>query len=314
MFQRPSLRWPITLGVTMIVLVVFLTVGWVLLSVFGAHWTLLAVGAVALAFMLTGVIYYLVLTIGAVNLSRRQSNFMDSVTHELKSPIASLKLYLQTLNLRKVSDDERENFYHHMLEDVERLDALINHLLVAARVERTPEPGENAPLDLMPLLERVGETVRKRYRKSPESFTFDLEPCVIESPQLDVEVIFQNLIDNAVKYGGDPTEVHISLRRSDQNEAIVEVRDNGRGIPRPMRRKIFQRFVRLVFELQRDTAGTGLGLYIVNTLVNRLRGKIRITDPESGTGTIFEVVLPALDEQPSKPPKKPAETDLAAAE
>lgn len=295
MFQRPSLSWPISLGVIMIVLVVLLTVGWILLSVFGAHWTLITIGAVALALMLTGTIYYLVLTIGTVNLSRRQTNFMDSVTHELKSPIASLKLYLQTLNLRKISDEERENFYQHMLEDVERLDDLINHLLVAARVERAPKPGEGETLQLQEVLRKCGESVAKRYRQPIDAMTYALEPCTIVAPRIDVEVIFHNLIDNALKYGGDPPEVHISLACSNNNEAVIRIQDNGRGIPRAMRQKVFQRFVRLVIELQRDATGTGLGLHIVDTLVTRLRGKIRVQDRETGTGTVFEVKLPAVE-------------------
>ena len=95
MLERRSLRWPIFLGVTLIVLLVALTVGWVLLSVFAAHWILLTVGTLLFVVVLTGVIAYLTLTVKAINLNQRQSNFIDSVTHELKSPLASLKLYLQ---------------------------------------------------------------------------------------------------------------------------------------------------------------------------------------------------------------------------
>src|SRR5688500_12483103 len=146
MFERKSLKLPITLGVVMIVLLVLLMVGWVLLAVFGAladdqraglYWALLSIGSTVLVFVLVGVVMYLTLSIKAINLSRRQSNFIDSVTHELKSPIASLKLYLQTLNRRKLSAEEQESFYKFMLEDVERLDSLINHLLDAARMDRS---------------------------------------------------------------------------------------------------------------------------------------------------------------------------------
>src|SRR5690606_32695313 len=135
-----------------IVLLVVLIVGWVVLTVVpvvtgegsaGLYWTLLAVGAVLLAFVLVGVVMYLVLTIQAVNLNQRQSKFIDSVTHELKSPIASLKLYLQTLNRRQLTPEEQHDFYRYMLEDVERLDSLINHLLDAARLERKPQEGED---------------------------------------------------------------------------------------------------------------------------------------------------------------------------
>src|SRR5687767_14374620 len=137
MFERRSLSWPITLAVLMIVTIVALAVGWVLLVMVGTtidglasfFWTWLPIGSAMLIFVLVGVVLYLTLSIKAINLTRRQSNFIDSVTHELKSPIASLKLYLQTLNRRHLSADEQETFFRDMLEDIERLDQLINHLL-----------------------------------------------------------------------------------------------------------------------------------------------------------------------------------------
>ena len=133
MFERRSLKLPITLGVLMIVSVIALTVGWVLLAATGAstdsrwaplYWTLLTVGTAFLAFVLVGVVMYLTLSVQAINLNRRQSNFIDSVTHELKSPLASLKLYLQTLGRSQVSPQEQADFVRFMLDDVERLDSL----------------------------------------------------------------------------------------------------------------------------------------------------------------------------------------------
>ena len=119
MFERWSLRLPITLGVTMILLIIALIVGWVLVTagiIAGLSWTLLSVGTIFLGIVLAGVITYLTLSIKAINLSRRQSNFIDSVTHELKSPIASLKLYLQTMDKREVSDQERSTFHRYMMD------------------------------------------------------------------------------------------------------------------------------------------------------------------------------------------------------
>ncbi|MEZ6090381.1 MAG: histidine kinase dimerization/phospho-acceptor domain-containing protein [Pirellulaceae bacterium] len=149
MFERRSIKWPIILGVVMILLVVALTIGWVVLTVIGGlkdpesapiYWASLSVGAVLLVCILAGVIVYLTVTVKAINLNQRQSNFIDSVTHELKSPIASLKLYLQTLGRRQVTDAQRQDFHRFMMEDVERLDNLINHLLDAARLDREAEP------------------------------------------------------------------------------------------------------------------------------------------------------------------------------
>src|SRR5688572_1365132 len=154
MFERRSLKLPITLGVLMFVALAALLIGWIVLSSFGIwsdasraglYITLLSIGSTLLTLAIVGTALYLTLSIKAINLSRRQSNFIDSVTHELKSPIASLKLYLQTLNRRQVTAAEQEIFLKDMLEDVERLDQLINHLLDVARLEKdraTTQPEE----------------------------------------------------------------------------------------------------------------------------------------------------------------------------
>jgi two-component system phosphate regulon sensor histidine kinase PhoR len=115
MVPRRSIRWPVTLGVVLIVLVVALTVGWVIVNIYAAlqstypavYWAVLAIGATLLLLVLVGVIFYLVLTVKAIRLNQRQSNFMDAVTHELKSPIASLKLYLQTMTRHQVSVEQQ---------------------------------------------------------------------------------------------------------------------------------------------------------------------------------------------------------------
>lgn len=298
MFERRSLRWPITLGVIMIVLLVLLIVGWVLMAWFsvlsaGVSWTLLSIGAVFLVFVLVGVVMYLTLSIKAINLSRRQSNFIDSVTHELKSPIASLKLYLQTLDRHRVSPEEQASFCKFMLEDVERLDTLINHLLDAARLDKQQPPAELEDVELGGVLRRCADEVCLRYHVSPDVVQLDIQPCVVRSTSMDLALVFRNLIDNAVKYAADENpNVLVTLRAASPSLVVVRVADNGRGISPVQRRKIFGRFVRLGSELERDKPGTGLGLYIVRTLVDRLRGRIRVRDREGGPGTEFEVQLP----------------------
>ncbi|MDX1943776.1 MAG: HAMP domain-containing sensor histidine kinase [Pirellulaceae bacterium] len=302
MFERRSLRWPITLGVVMIVLVVLLIVGWVVLAAFGLvadyeratfYITLLSLGATFLTLVLVGVVMYLTLTIKAINLSRRQTNFIDSVTHELKSPIASLKLYLQTLNRRPVSPEEQADFYRYMLEDVERLDSLINHLLDAARLEKDRTPPELVDVELAGVLRGVAETVCQRQQVPLEIVTLELTPCIVRAAPVDLELIFRNLIDNAVKYASDENpQVEIVLLAESDGQVRVRVSDNGPGIPAKYRRKLFGRFMRLGSELERAKPGTGLGLYIVRTLVKRLGGTIRIESRDRGTGTTFEVSLP----------------------
>lgn len=313
MFERRSLKLPITLGVTMIVLLVVLTVGWVLLSLFGAsheganaplYWTLLSVGSVFLVFVLVGVVLYLTLSIKAINLTRRQSNFIDSVTHELKSPIASLKLYLQTLNRRPVTPEQRDDFQRVMLEDVERLDHLINHLLDAGRVEKSPQPSEFEDVELTGLLKQCAALVCARRRVPESTVQLSLTPCIVRARAADLHMVFGNLIDNALKYSGPDPRIEITARLHGRL-VTIDVRDYGPGIPVAERRRIFGRFVRLGLELERKQTGTGLGLYIVRTLVRRLRGTVRVRDPEpgSGSGTVFEVKLPvqALTNAPTSP-------------
>lgn len=300
MFLRRPLGWPISLAIVMIVVLVALTVGWILLAFWGAqysdqfkgiYYTMLCVGSALFVLMVVGVVIYLVLTIKAINLNRRQSNFIDSVTHELKSPIASLKLYLQTLNIRSVPEEERAKFYSDMLEDVERLDDLINHMLAAARMERSAED-EQEPVDLSELLDGCIVIVCARYRVPLDTVQKELRPVTVLARRVDLELIFCNLIDNAIKYSGAPPEVMVRCHDDQAGAALVSVIDNGPGIPRKLRSKVFGRFVRLIPELERDKPGTGLGLYIVRTLVRRLRGRVRIKSPDTSAGTEFQVRLP----------------------
>jgi len=301
---RRSLSLPITLAVVMIVLLIVLTVGWVLLAVFGAYsakespavyWVALSLGTVFIGLLLLGVVLYLVLSIKAINLTRRQSNFIDSVTHELKSPIASMKLYLQTLSRRQLSQEEQSDFYRFMLEDVERLDLLINQMLDAGRLESGRTDGEVEDVRLDDLLRHCAEAICLRYRVPVETVRLDLRPCIVSARPIDLDVVFRNLLDNAVKYAGAEPLVEVALESLPEETVQVSIADNGRGIPHNLRRKIFGRFVRLGLELQREKPGTGLGLYIVRTTVKRLRGKVRVHGRDEGPGTVFEVQLPSKE-------------------
>jgi two-component system phosphate regulon sensor histidine kinase PhoR len=302
MLLRRSTRWPITLGVVLIVLLVVLTVGWVIVSASaalksehsGVYWTLLAIGSTFFALVLVGVVLYLVLSVKAIRLNQRQSNFIDAVTHELKSPIASLKLYLQTLNRHQVTVEQQADFQKFMLEDLERLDDLIDHLLDAARTEHSELAPEAENVSLDELLARSARLACERYHLPEETIQLRLEPTRVHARPADLEIIFRNLLDNALKYSGDKPQIEVETHRDDPAQATVRIGDNGPGIPVKLRRKIFGRFVRLGSELERKTAGTGLGLYIVRTLVKRMGGKVQVRNKPDGSGTIFEVVLPIV--------------------
>lgn len=299
MFERRSLKLPITLGVTMIVTLVVLIVGWILLAVFGAmresqyapaYWTVLTIGSALFVLVLVGVVTYLVLSIKAINLHRRQSNFVDSVTHELKSPIASLKLCLQTLRHRTVSDEERETFVGYMLQDVERLDSLISHLLAAGNIDSGSREAGIEIVDLESLIREIGASACQRHGLPEDTVRMQLESCQIATNRIDMDMIIRNLVDNAVKYGGSPPEVQIELTRTGDGTRLL-IDDNGEGIPRSQRGRVFGRFVRLGSELERKQKGTGLGLYIVRTLVDRMGGTISVSD-SSLSGARFSLWFP----------------------
>ena len=301
MLVRRSLHLPITLAIVMIAILAVLTVGWVLLAVFGAlantrfaglNWTLLSVGTTFIALLLVGVIMYLGLSVDAINFTRRQSNFIDSVTHEFKSPIASMKLCLQTLNRHQVTPEEQASFYQFMLDDLDRLDLLITQVLEAGRLDTESACDEREDVVMGALLRDCARTVCLRYRVPPETVHVDAQDCIVRARRVDLEIIFRNLIDNAIKYAGPEPRVKIELMADQRGRALARISDNGRGIPPRLRRRIFRRFERLGTELERERPGTGLGLYIVQALVRRLGGRVRVLDGENSPGAVFEVRLP----------------------
>ncbi|HEY1599612.1 MAG TPA: HAMP domain-containing sensor histidine kinase [Pirellulales bacterium] len=308
MLTRRSLGWPITLGVVMIVLLVALTVGWILVvvvaatrtSASGYWWAILAVGTTFLALVLVGVVLYLLLSIKEIRLNQRQSNFIDSVTHELKSPLASLKLYVQTLSRRNVTEEQRVDFHRFMLDDLERLDSLINHMLDTARLNLAPPTDETADVELSSVLERCATTACLHYRLADDTVKLELTPAVVLAPPMDVEVVFRNLIDNAIKYSGEKPEVIVQSWVAGGGNVVTRIIDNGPGIPINMRQKIFGRFFRMGSELERSKPGTGLGLFIVRTLVKRMRGKINVRSRGGQSGSVFEVELPGRELTPQQ--------------
>jgi signal transduction histidine kinase len=309
MLERRTLRAPITLGVVMIVLVVVLAAVWILGNVLlptggsgPLFWAILALGVVLLAGVLAGVIAYLTLTVKAFNLNRRQSNFIDAVTHELKSPIASLKLYLQTMDRRSVDEQQRQDFHKIMLEDVERLDLLINHLLDAARIERGVEPAPEEQIRLDQLLAQCGSATCIRYQLPGETVKIDSPEVTVQSRLVQLEILFRNLIDNAVKYGGAPPHVDVRVKTAADQHVTISISDNGAGIPANQRRKVFGRFIRLGNELERSTPGTGLGLYLVRNVIKEIDGTIRVSDRGDESGTEFEVTLGGVIPQPAASP------------
>lgn len=290
---RTKLRLPITLGVVLMTLNVAMLIGWIVMQVQASGWGALIVGVVIFALILVGLSFYLVLMIKEVRLNQRQANFVDSVTHELKSPIASLKLYLETLEMRPVSDEQRAKFYRVMDQELERLDHLITQLLEVGRIDAIGEQSEPEDILVDSMLRRCGGAACAHHkREEAETITYDIPAAVLYARPLVVETVFRNLMDNAIKYAGDPPRVEVSVRVTDRGRVVTRIADNGDGVPPELRKRIFGMFFRAGSELTRRQKGTGLGLYIVNSLVRQMKGRVSVHDRPGQSGSVFEVDLP----------------------
>lgn len=275
---------------------VTLMVCWIIVFTAGASWTALALGVVLFTLILVGMSLWLVLTLKEIALNNRQANFVDSVTHELKSPIAALQLSLETVRMRQLTPEQRDQFYSMMERELHRLDQLINQLLEVGRLDAIGENEVIEEIELEPLLREcaAGACAVHKNRLS-EVFTIKVPPIRIRARRLVLRMIFSNLLDNAVKYGGDPSRVEVSALLSTGGRTYVRVSNNGPGVPYEDRKKVFQIFYRGGSELQRRTKGTGLGLFIVSTLVKQLKGRISVDDRDDGQpGCTFTVDLPGV--------------------
>ncbi len=298
--KRSTIHLPITLSVSLMALNVTLMVCWIVLLAKEARWTALTVGVVTFTLILAGLSVWLVLTIKEIRLNHRQANFVDSVTHELKSPIAALQLYLQTLQMRTLDDRKRDEFHAVMAAELRRLDQLINQLLEVGRLDAVGEHEQPEDVPLEPLLHSSAAAACTHHKCGLEEvFTFRVPPVSLHARRIVLDLIFSNLMDNAVKYGAEPPEVLVEVVPWGTDQVRVRIANNGARIPWDERKKVFRIFYRGGSELERRRKGTGLGLYIVHTLVKKLKGRITVHDRLDGnSGCVFQVELPGRVDPP----------------
>lgn len=291
--KRSHLKLPIWTSVVLASLNITLMVVLIIQLGNEQRWLALILGTLALGISLFGITFYSFLTIKEIQLNRRQSNFVDSVTHELKTPIAALRLYLDTLLLRDLNKDDRKEFYQTMETELERLDQLINQLLEVGRLDAIGSQAEPEYVDLEALLTECADQACRQHKRILEDVcSFHVTTMAVNSRRMLLEMIFRNLIDNAIKYGSDPPKVEITALARGRDRIVVRIRDFGKGVPTEQRQSVFQMFFRGSDELQRTRKGTGLGLYIVKTLVSIMKGRIHIIDAPEGDGSVFEVIMP----------------------
>ncbi|MBV6439190.1 MAG: sensor histidine kinase [Haliscomenobacteraceae bacterium CHB4] len=223
-----------------------------------------------------------------VTLARQRRNFLLSITHELKSPIASVRLVLETLSRRELSREQIEKLCKSGLKDANRLQQLVEDLLLAARLEDNWRPLRE-PVDLPALARDVVSGLHVRFPEANIQLRFPNNFPPVQADKSGLTAIVQNLLENAVKYSPEGALIELSAEHKD-GAFRLRVTDEGRGIPDAEKQAVFEKFYRLGNEETRQATGTGLGLYIVNQVVKAHSGTLRVEDNKP-QGTVFEIEM-----------------------
>jgi signal transduction histidine kinase len=300
---RRSIGLPLAVGVVLLLLVVALAVGWQILLVSEVRraarglapldWVLLIAGGVFFLLVIVGLVWLCAWLVREIRNNQRQRAFIDAVTHELRTPLASLRLYLDTLARHDPEPAQRQQFLGRMHADVERLDRTLAQVLTAARAE---EPGQRAKLGVVRLSDVLRDCIaeiRAHHGLGEAAVRLDGVDAAVRGDAGELAVVFRNLLENAVKYSEAPVEVKVRVDAAGEGRVRVEISDRGIGIPSGELRKIFQRFYRVGRDVQRTAAGLGLGLFIVRNLVRRQGGGVVARSEGRGAGSRFVVTLRA---------------------
>jgi signal transduction histidine kinase len=315
-----SISSPIIYGSASVALTAALLVGWIYVILKNQEMTqqwvgnlwLLVAGIISFLAIMTVLVLFSVFLARQILEIRRQTTFIDSVTHELRSPLASIRLGLETMNRGDLADAQRAQLRDMMLGDVERLSAFIDDILEATRLEHgTSTTRDVSDIAFADFAESIATGVARRHKVAPESIEITTDDDLqLTTDPTALEIILKNLLDNAVKYSDDPVHVTVRARRSSPKRMTIEVEDQGVGIPRGLQRRIFERFYRVDEEAVRARRGTGLGLYVVKALVKSLGGKLSAYSEGPGKGTRMRIELPVItttSKHPSEPMEEAAE-------
>jgi signal transduction histidine kinase len=290
--RRKSWVFFLVLGICLTVLAAVLYVGWILLSL--EQIVFLVLGIIFFALVITGLVLNTLFLIREIRRNEQHNAFLNAVTHELKTPIASIRLYLETLKKRDVDPEKQQEFYDIMLADSDRLLNTVEQVLQASSIRERKQARSSSIVELNELLLNSAERIRIRYNLDEASIIFNRpdHDIQISGDAGELDAVFTNLLDNAVKYANEEIKVLISVK--DQNEKNVEVRfkDFSIGIPRAELRRIFRRFYRVQNADTQKTKGTGLGLFIVASIVKKHGGKIWAESKGDERGSRFIIRLP----------------------
>lgn len=293
MRRRKTAIFFLILGISLSVLTVALNVGWILLSL--REVAILVLGVFFFALIITGLVLNTIFLVREIRKSEQHDAFLNAVTHELKTPIASIKLYLETLKSRDIEPEKRHEFYDAMLADSNRLLTTVEQVLSASKTGDTKKRYDVEELDLPQLLDDCVAIVRTRYNLEAEAIRIAETSggARVLGDADELQTAFLNLLDNAVKYSPDDVKILVRIKPSAiRNRIDIFIRDTGAGIPAADIKRIFKRFYRVPQGDAKKVKGTGLGLFIVKSIIKKHGGTIRADSKGEGRGSTFVVQLP----------------------
>ena len=296
--RRGTIVFFIILGIGLVALAVALNVGWIILN--WREGVLLFFGIVFFALLIAGMVVNTIFLVREVRRSEQHDSFINAVTHELKTPIASIRLHLETLQRRDLAEPRKQEFYRLMLKDADRLTETVEQVLRAGRAGDKKAGREKADVDFGQLVRDCVEAVRSRYHLQSDALRFEElasngNGVHVRGSQDDLRTAISNVLDNAVKYSGDHVDVQVRLEASEEKRVMLRVQDQGVGIPPEDLKRIFRRFYRITHRSLAQVKGTGLGLFIVKSIAKKHGGRAFALSEGEGQGTTVVIELPKFE-------------------
>lgn len=292
--RRKSIAFFITLGACLVVLAIVLNVSWILFN--WRQVALLVFGIIFFPMIIVGLVLNTTFLIREIRRNEQHDAFINAVTHELKTPLASIRLYLETLKTRKLDETQRENFYDIMLADSDRLLQTVEQVLRAGQASQKQRRLSPTIIDLGDMVRECLELTRIRYNLAPESISLDEsmngDRARVAGDADELRAAISNLLDNAIKYSDQDLHVSVEVAALDDKRVAVRISDRGIGIPPGQLKRIFKRFYRAPGLFMARVKGTGLGLFIVHSIVERHGGRVFAESEGVGQGSTFTIQLP----------------------